>query len=152
MVRPESPRSASITEIREPSHPSRAASSTRAYWRAVDSWWSRTCAMLDWRTYTTAARSRWAAVILAAAVIAESCRERCLDHVGHYHYRVPPHPRHDYDRSVQLAPPQQLQIDLGDLRQRRLHLCGQFDALAHRIRQLGRHVEQTAAAAWLAQS
>jgi hypothetical protein len=49
-VRPEIPRSASITEIREAGHPSRAASSASAYWRAVDSVCSRTCAMLDWRT------------------------------------------------------------------------------------------------------
>src|SRR5215472_9941395 len=100
-VRPDTPRSASITEIRSALQPSRAASCTSAYWRAVDSVCSRTCAMVDWRTYTTADRSRWAAVILPAAVIGQSSSERGLDHVRHDYHRVPRRLGHDY--SVQLT-------------------------------------------------
>src|SRR5215471_5815086 len=99
-VRPETPRSASITEIRAALHPSRAASSASAYWRAVDSVCSRTWAIVDWRTYTTASRSRWVAVILLAALIGPSSGERGLDHVRHDHHHVPL--RH-HGGSVQLA-------------------------------------------------
>jgi hypothetical protein len=57
--------------------------------------------MLDWRTYTTANRSRCAAVILPAAVIGQSSCERGLDHVRYDHHRVSLRPSHD--GSVQLA-------------------------------------------------
>ena len=84
------------------------------------------------------------AVILAAAVIAESSRDSGLDHVGHHHHRVPPRapPR---SVSVQLAAAQQLQVDLGDLFQHRLHLRGQLDSIAHRVGQLGWNIEQATA-------
>ena len=48
--RPDTPRSASITNTRSAGQPSRSASSVSAYWRSVDSPWSRTCASVDWRT------------------------------------------------------------------------------------------------------
>jgi hypothetical protein len=57
-VRPERPRSQSITSTALRAQPNATASSARAYCRAVDSVLSRTCARLDWRTYTIAARSR----------------------------------------------------------------------------------------------
>ena len=47
---PDSPRSASITSTWARGHPRRTTSSTSAYWRSVDSVWSRTCAIEDWRT------------------------------------------------------------------------------------------------------
>src|SRR3954470_25019912 len=58
---PERPRSSSITLMEE--KPAALAASTRAYCRL---WLSRlptTCAMVDWRIYTTAARPRWSGAI-----------------------------------------------------------------------------------------
>ena len=52
------PRSSSITTTRDRAQPSAAARSASAYCSRVDSECSRTCCLLDWRTYTTAARSR----------------------------------------------------------------------------------------------
>ena len=46
-VRPEIPRSSSMTTMRDASHPSRVASPANPYWRAVDSVWWRTCARPD---------------------------------------------------------------------------------------------------------
>ena len=48
-VRPDTPRSSSMTTIFDASQPSRAASSASAYWRAVNSVLSRTWASVDWR-------------------------------------------------------------------------------------------------------
>jgi hypothetical protein len=56
--------------------------------------------MLDWRTYTTAIRSKCAVVILVA-VTGQSSGERGLDHVRHDHHRLPFRPGHDC--SVQLT-------------------------------------------------
>lgn len=39
-----------MTSMALAAQPRRAASAARAYWRAVDSVFSRTWAMLDWRT------------------------------------------------------------------------------------------------------
>ena len=46
---PEIPRSVSITSTSLRGQPSRTASSTRPYCRIVDSVWSRTCTIDDWR-------------------------------------------------------------------------------------------------------
>jgi hypothetical protein len=59
---PERPRSSSITVT--DTKPTASAAFARSYCRR---WLSRlpvTCAMVDWRTYTTAARPRWSGVIL----------------------------------------------------------------------------------------
>src|SRR5712692_12008811 len=61
--RPDNPRSASMTSMALAAQPSRAASSTRPYWRAVDSVLSRTWAREDWRTYTNPKRLRCDGVI-----------------------------------------------------------------------------------------
>ena len=55
---PEIPRSVSITSMSLRAQPSAAAVSARPYWLLVDSVCSRTCAIEDWRRYTSAARSR----------------------------------------------------------------------------------------------
>ena len=47
--RPDRPRSVSITSTFDADQPSRTATSARAYWRAVDSVFSRTWAIDDWR-------------------------------------------------------------------------------------------------------
>src|SRR6266487_4318141 len=55
---PDLPRSSSITSTREVCQPSATARSTSPYCSRVDSPWSSTCWRVDWRTYTTASRSR----------------------------------------------------------------------------------------------
>ena len=55
---PERPRSSSITSTRSAAHPNPTARSARPYCNRVDSWCSTTCCGVDWRTYTTASRSR----------------------------------------------------------------------------------------------
>src|SRR5580700_6479038 len=57
-VAADTPRSSSITTTRDRAQPSATARSASAYCSRVDSECSRTCCLLDWRTYTTAARSR----------------------------------------------------------------------------------------------
>src|SRR5258706_4786338 len=51
--------------------PRSCARSTRLYCRVALLVWSRTWIRVDWRTYTTAWRSRWLAPILA--VLGEGC-------------------------------------------------------------------------------
>jgi hypothetical protein len=55
---PDLPRSSSITSTREACQPKATARSTSPYCSRVDSPWSSTCWRVDWRTYTTASRSR----------------------------------------------------------------------------------------------
>src|SRR5437867_5483838 len=52
------PRSSSMTSTREGAQPQACARVVRPYCSRVDSWWSSTCWGVDWRTYTTANRSR----------------------------------------------------------------------------------------------
>ena len=56
---PDLPWSSSITSTREAGQPNPTARSTSPYCSRVDSPWSSTCWRVDWRTYTTASRSRW---------------------------------------------------------------------------------------------
>jgi phosphatidylglycerophosphate synthase len=51
-VRPDRPRSASITSMAAPAQPIRAACAARSYCRSVDSVCSRTCTRVDWRRYS----------------------------------------------------------------------------------------------------
>ncbi len=62
-VAADTPRSSSITMICDRAQPSAAARSASAYCSRVDSVCSRTCCLLDCRTYTTAARPRCSARI-----------------------------------------------------------------------------------------
>jgi len=55
---PDLPKSSSITSTHEVCQPSPTARSTSPYCSRVDSLWSATCWRVDWRTYTTASRSR----------------------------------------------------------------------------------------------
>ena len=52
------PRSSSITTTCSRANPNAIARSTSAYWRSVDSTLRSSCAWVDWRTYTNAARRR----------------------------------------------------------------------------------------------
>ena len=64
VLAPDLPRSSSITSTREAGQPNPTARSTSPYCNRVDSPWSSTCWRVDWRTYTTANRSRCRAVTL----------------------------------------------------------------------------------------
>jgi len=55
---PERPRSSSMTITCDWGHPRATARSTSANCRRVDSWCRSTCRIVDWRTSTTARRSR----------------------------------------------------------------------------------------------
>jgi hypothetical protein len=58
VLAPDLPRSSSITSTRDTGQPKVTARSTSPYCSRVDSPWSMTCWRVDWRTYTTASRSR----------------------------------------------------------------------------------------------
>src|SRR5260221_1418408 len=62
---PDWPKSPSNTVTRAGCQPRASARSTNARWFVWLSWCSRTCLGLDWRTYTTARRSRCVVVIFA---------------------------------------------------------------------------------------
>ena len=55
---PETPRSSSITRTPARGQPNSTARATNSYWRVVDSRLRVIWTMVDWRTYTTAARCR----------------------------------------------------------------------------------------------
>jgi hypothetical protein len=58
VLAPDLPRSSSITSTREVGQPNPTARWTSPYCSRVDSPWSATCWRVDWRTSTTASRSR----------------------------------------------------------------------------------------------
>src|SRR5215472_15327507 len=87
----DTPRSSSITVIRDRGHPNAAARSTSPYCNRVDSVCSRTCCRLDWRTYTIASRSVCSARIRCidplhtTPVIAHPRRRPGGQHPQHHH-------------------------------------------------------------------
>src|SRR5262245_55051057 len=137
--RPERPRSQSMTATRAAAQPRRAASSTSAYWRAVDSVCSRTCAIVDWRTYTIALRLRWWGLILFDALI--SGAQNGDQHVGQGCHQIG---AGGHRSLVQLPTSQELEIDGRNRRQTRFDLRGQREVLADHFRQFGGNVNQAA--------
>src|SRR6478752_1491526 len=82
---PDTPRSSSITRTPARGQPSSTARPTRSYWRAVDSRLRDSWAMVDWRTYTTAARRSCAALTLDSLIADHPAAHRggsLGDHVG----------------------------------------------------------------------
>ena len=65
----EQPKSSSITRTRSAGHPKRCARSTSSYCRFRLSVFSRTCVIVDCRTYTQASRRRCAGPILVSSAI-----------------------------------------------------------------------------------
>src|SRR6478752_5004278 len=81
----ETPRSSSITRTAARGQPNSTARATRSYWRVVDSRLRDSWAMVDWRTYTTAARRRCAAVTFGSPIADHPASHRCGglgNHVG----------------------------------------------------------------------
>src|SRR5712691_2075189 len=114
-VAADTPRSSSITTTCDRAQPKTTARSASAYCSRVDSECSRTCCLLDCRTYTTAARSRCSGRILccgcpssrylARLITTASCRAGrgpgCQQGQQRDH-RSPPFPRqHRPDQGIE---------------------------------------------------
>src|SRR5438552_18031403 len=118
-----------MTSMRAAAQPSRAASSTNTYWRAVDSVCSRTCAIVDWRTYTIALRLRWFALIFVGAFM--GCTHRGEQHIGQGRHQLG---ARGHRSSIQLPTSQELEIDGRNRCQTRFDLLGLREVLADRVR------------------
>src|SRR5690242_10277535 len=82
------------------SQPSFLASSTRAYWRSVDSRCSWTCNRVDWRMYTSAGLARCSGrilVLIACLAFRGSLGEGLEQHVGQHAQQLVPGRRGECD-------------------------------------------------------